>query len=276
MEPLSTSEGFFAAIGLSKLVNYWHVMVLTTVACQLIASFSRLASPILFPKTYGNLKGVKRLSWDMHVVSLVNCIVVSVLATPMHWNHSLPQDKLFGYNDQVGLLHSIASGYFLWDAFHHIKYVKDFGIGFAFHGVASLFLGVYSFVNTLTSFCIFRPFIMYYGCSFLMFELSTPFLNFHWFMDKLGYTGSMAQIVNGVILVIVFFFARLVWGFWTMYDLIVTVIPRLDQIPWYVTLFFGMAFTCLNLLNIYWFRKMILSVRARFLLNDKFNKNKRE
>ena len=57
-----------------------------------------------------------------------------------------------------------------------------------------------------------RPFANYYGLAFVLYELSTPFLNFHWFFDKLGMTGSLAQLVNGVILIISFGGCRLVWG----------------------------------------------------------------
>lgn len=28
------------------------------------------------------------------------------------------------------------------------------------------------------------PFINYYGATFILFEVSTPFLNVHWFVDK--------------------------------------------------------------------------------------------
>lgn len=52
----------------------------------------------------------------------------------------------------------------------------------------------------------------FYGCTFILYELSSPFLNFHWFFDKLGMTGSRAQLVNGIVLLFTFFSCRLVWG----------------------------------------------------------------
>ena len=53
---------------------------------------------------------------------------------------------------------------------------------------------------------------MYYGPVFILFELSSPFLNFHWFFDKLQMTGSNAQLYNGIVLTTTFFGSRLVWG----------------------------------------------------------------
>lgn len=57
-----------------------------------------------------------------------------------------------------------------------------------------------------------RPFLNYYGCTFILYELSSPFLNFHWFFDKLDMTGSKPQLYNGIALLITFFSCRLVWG----------------------------------------------------------------
>jgi len=36
----------------------------------------------------------------------------------------------------------------------------------------------------------------------------------HWFFDKLGMTGSRAQLYNGLVLIGTFFSCRLVWGTW--------------------------------------------------------------
>ncbi|RAL61747.1 hypothetical protein DID88_002813 [Monilinia fructigena] len=58
----------------------------------------------------------------------------------------------------------------------------------------------------------FRPFVNFYGCTFILYELSSPFLNFHWFFDKLDMTGSKPQLYNGIALLFTFFCCRLVWG----------------------------------------------------------------
>lgn len=57
-----------------------------------------------------------------------------------------------------------------------------------------------------------RPFANYYGPTFILYELSSPFLNIHWFCDKLNLTGSKLQWYNGMILLGTFFCCRLVWG----------------------------------------------------------------
>ncbi len=57
-----------------------------------------------------------------------------------------------------------------------------------------------------------RPFVNFYGCTFILYELSSPFLNFHWFFDKLDMTGSKPQLYNGLMLLFTFFGCRLCWG----------------------------------------------------------------
>jgi len=49
---------------------------------------------------------------------------------------------------------------------------------------------------------------------FILWELSSPFLNIHWFCDKVGLTGSQLQLYNGLTLIATFFSCRLVWGTW--------------------------------------------------------------
>ena len=53
----------------------------------------------------------------------------------------------------------------------------------------------------------------------MLYELSTPFLNIHWFFDKLGMTGTKAQLYNGLTLLVVFFSCRLVWGAYSSFNI---------------------------------------------------------
>ncbi|KAJ3105285.1 kinesin motor protein cin8 [Phlyctochytrium bullatum] len=127
------------------------------------------------------------------------------------------------------------------------------------------------------SFLKTRPFLQYYGAVFLMFELSTPFLNIHYFCDKFGYTGTTLQLVNGIILLIMFFGARLCFGFYWSYQFYgngvfpdmadpgaVSMFANMDRVPRHLFLIYGIANVLLNSLNVFWFYKMILSVAKRF------------
>ena len=141
-----------------------------------------------------------------------------------------------------------------------------------------------------------RPFANYYGLNFMLYELSTPFLNFHWFFDKLNMTGSRAQLYNGIVLITVFGFSRLVWGvyqsIWIYHDIwkalqwpevnpgttssqpshmdLQSLLgkqpqPSTKTLPmWLVYTYLG-SNTILTFLNFYWFYKMIQAVMKRFV-----------
>ena len=129
----------------------------------------------------------------------------------------------------------------------------------------------------------------------MLYELSTPFLNFHWFFDKLHMTGSRAQLYNGIALITVFGFSRLVWGvyqsLWIYHDIwkalqssgpissAQTLLPSdidvhsllvkersgTQSLPmWLVYTYLG-SNTMLTFLNFYWFYKMVQAVMKRFI-----------
>jgi hypothetical protein len=143
-----------------------------------------------------------------------------------------------------------------------------------------------------------RPFANYYGLNFVLYAISTPFLNLHWFFDKFNMTGSRAQLYNGTALLTTFFCSRVLWGnyqsiriyldMWTaqqksgaeisLANSTITFItenhPDLRYVAgettatiilttWLACIYLG-SNTVLNILNIYWFGKMVQAVRKRF------------
>ncbi|KAJ3025640.1 UNVERIFIED_CONTAM: hypothetical protein HDU68_006924 [Siphonaria sp. JEL0065] len=104
----------------------------------------------------------------MRVTSFVNAVTVCTMAVPMFYDPILYNDKLFGYTQYAGDVIAIILGYFIWDTYVSIQ-SGDFW--FIVHGISAFvvfFLG-------------YKPFLFYYGAVFVMYELSTPFLNIHWF-----------------------------------------------------------------------------------------------
>ena len=130
----------------------------------------------------------------------------------------------------------------------------------------------------------------------------------HWFMDKLNMTGSIYQLINGIILISTFFFCRLVWGsvnsvlvfkdIWIAMqnggvvgldqnlglkyglDQPTAAVTPQDQpffgsedimryagartLPAWLALSYLASNIVLNVLNWYWFAKMIEALRKRF------------
>ena len=133
--------------------------------------------------------------------------------------------------------------------------------------------------------------------SFILYELSTPFLNVHWFCDKLGLTGSRLQLYNGIALLFTFFACRVVWGSYQsfmiysdIYKALTTPASQLTslleddmcgrnssgmayggavsceitELPMWLVMVYLVGNTALSFLNIYWFSQMVKAVRKRF------------
>ena len=142
-----------------------------------------------------------------------------------------------------------------------------------------------------------RPFANYYGLNFILYEISTPFLNIHWFFDKLNMTGSRVQLYNGFVLLATFFSGRVLWGNYQSINIYLDVwtalhtptfhsqslssnslfayrestsgldtadsFDRLTLPTWLAFAYLG-SNTVLNFLNVFWFAKMIQALMKRF------------
>ncbi|KAJ5818414.1 hypothetical protein N7474_004005 [Penicillium riverlandense] len=192
------------------LTEHIHEVLLAFAFYQFIHSvLSPWLSPKLFPNHYPKFNARTKLNWDVHVVSLVQSVLVNAVALWVMFADEERKsmstgERVFGYTGTCGLVQALAVGYFLYDLIVSIVYLRIFGIGLLFHAVSALW--VFSLG--------FRPFLNFYAPVFILYELSSPFLNIHWFLDKVNMTGSRAQWYNGMLLLLVFFSCRLVWGTW--------------------------------------------------------------
>ena len=102
--------------------------------------------------------------------------------------------------------------------------------------------------------------------NFVLYELSTPFLNVHWMLDKLGKTGSDLQLHNGIALMTSFFGCRLVWGTYQTWLLTNDMLAayRAGPVPKVLFGTYLVANTALACLNVLWFSKMVKTMRKRF------------
>lgn len=55
------------------------------------------------------------------------------------------------------------------------------------------------------------------GAGFLLWELSTPFVHLRWLLHKSGRDKQRIYVVNGLLMAVVFFLCRPVWGTWLSY-----------------------------------------------------------
>jgi len=192
----------------------------------------------------------------MHVVSQVHCVVIVPLALWVIWTEKPGRegDAAFGWDEKAGVAHAIACGYFLWDTMDAVLNVTYADIGFVLHGIACFAIYLMSF----------KPFVAYYGTRCLLWETSTFLLNIHWFLDKTGRTGTRVQLVNGILLILTFFFVRIVYGGLISLHFFRTLLNIYDDVPLSYTLVYGTGNFLLMGLNFFWFYKMIAAIRKRF------------
>ncbi|XP_064371954.1 TLC domain-containing protein 4 isoform X2 [Dromaius novaehollandiae] len=121
--------------------------------------------------------------------------------------NSLSQKRKIEWNSRgdpsiVKLNIAITTGYLISDLLLIIYYWKAIGDKFfVIHHLAALY--AYSFVLS-------KGLLAYFGNFRLLAEFSTPFVNQRWFFEVLGYPkSSKANIINGVLMTIVFFVVRI-------------------------------------------------------------------
>ncbi|KAG5994950.1 hypothetical protein E4U52_000544 [Claviceps spartinae] len=267
-------------VGLPALSLHVHEILVAALFYSVIFyPVSPILSRILAPKYYSRLSRKRRLNWNAHVVSMIQSILINGLAiwvimtdkerAGMTW-----EERIWGYTGGTSMIQGLAAGYFVWDLVITSLNLTVFGLGTLAHALAALI--VFSFG--------FRPFVNYYGCIFILWELSTPFLNIHWFMDKLDMTGSQAQLYNGFLLLFTFFSCRLVYGTYQSVRVFSDIWAAIDNKPSVlslnsaamrfanerstVPLWLGAIYLASNLtlngLNFYWFIKMVKAVCKRF------------
>ncbi|KAI9825056.1 MAG: hypothetical protein M1832_001375 [Thelocarpon impressellum] len=285
------AEPLAAKLHLPTLPLHIHEILLGFLSYHIInTSLAPWLSSRLLPSVYPQFPRRTKLTWNVRVVSLVQSTFICSAALWVHWHDDERRQmdwraRIWGYTGAIGMLQGFAAGYFLWDLMVSSTDFETLGIGSLVHAISAL---VVSSIG-------FRPFSNYYGSNFILYELSSPFLNIHWFFDKLHMTGSRAQLYNGIALLVTFFGCRLVWGtyqtvliyrdMWAAMHTPGAVgvnstapFPGRSLDPgaevmrfagdqtmplWLACTYLG-SNTLLSCLNFYWFALMVRAVRKRF------------
>lgn len=235
-------------------VLHWHEIAASFLFYYGIQQLSPIISRKYF-KDYDKLGYKMSLNFDVHVVSMVQSVVSILSVVPM-WNHPSwknrnedPRSAILLYYPYGGFVGSITIGYFLWDLYICLRHVRMFGVGFLFHAIAAL-----------TVFCCsLTPVALPWIPGFLIFELSTPFVNINWFASKMppGTFPEKLTIINGLLLITVFFCIRILWGFYSAYQILKDFIAVWSEIHKAFPIIIMSLNLIINVLNVTWFYKML-------------------
>lgn len=280
------------AVGLANQFNLQtlprhadQILVAAAVYQSLFSVVSPAISRLLVPDVYGKFDERTRTGWNVRVVAFVQACFICVKALSVVFNdpsrrNTSAQRRLWEYSSQAGAVQAYAAGYFLWDIYVSIRYMHVSGPSALVHAICAFLVTMVGFVSSSISYglenfanCLQRPFGNYYGVNFVLYELSTPFLNIHWMLDKFGMTGSNLQLYNGLALMASFFGCRLVWGSYQTWLMTTDMLSawRAGPVPRILFPTYLFANTTLTCLNFYWFSKMVQALRKRFQPKDKQN-----
>lgn len=148
-----TVEPWADYLALPTLPLHIHEIVIIAAFYSLVGGvISPALSKWLFPTQYSSLSKTKRLSWDVHVVSLVQSVTINTVALwvlfvddelrNMDW-----QERIWGYDGASGMVQALAAGYFLWDLIMTASHVNIFGLGMLAHAISALLVYSFGFVS---------------------------------------------------------------------------------------------------------------------------------
>ncbi|ODV87934.1 hypothetical protein CANARDRAFT_5242 [[Candida] arabinofermentans NRRL YB-2248] len=234
--------------GLFKNIN---TILLGILVYHSIYTVSKI--PVYFSKTLQNvLKGDKsKIDFCMRITSFIQATVICALGLPLYNNDHLNKHRVFATTPYSEFYICLALSYFIWDALMSFYYLRLFGLGFLIHGI----------VSALVFFSAsYASMIHYYSPLFLLFEISTPFLNIRWFGLKFkDVIPEWFQLLNNIILILIFFFIRICWGWYQVFWLAVDLWEHKHDdrfVGWVATIILSCNFV-LDILNVFWFSKMM-------------------
>eukprot|EP00048_Salpingoeca_helianthica_P013257 m.197690 g.197690 ORF g.197690 m.197690 type:complete len:311 (-) comp15477_c16_seq13:2185-3117(-) len=216
----------------------FHMLQFVLVACF----FS------LFP-SFWRLSHEDRVNWLSYVVSTTHSALASAGAVYSIFILGCYNGSFCTTRCHMGELSvAFSIGYFFY----------DYALMFIFHSVlySHVYL-VHHFLGAIMgSLTYAAPACQYISCLFLLSESSTPFVNMRWFLDKAGLRSHPLYFINGILMTLFFFLARLAL---TTYFIVDSLFINTDEYralpkPWAVGL--ACCVVVLTTINTMWFLKM--------------------
>lgn len=255
-------------IGFKSSYDYLPLVCLSYVSFMVVYM---IVSPIisnLYSKTYSSLKIHHKIEWNNRFTSTTFSLVVSIISLyVLIFDHAIELSPLTYNSKLVKTNIAIVMGYTLSDMTIIVYNYIIIGDAFTLlHHSFSLF--AYSYALTYS--------VMPYFANFrLICELSTPLVNMRWFLYAAGHNkNSPYFFINGMAMTIMFFAVRIaiIPVYWYK------VYSVMDSQDWLQMKFlrYIMIITCLilDIINIFWFKKMFAGAKAILLTNQKSIKEK--
>lgn len=252
------------------LVEHWHEIAFFAVFYHVVMILAPLVNSRVFGKFYDELAITDKktkLNYDIRVVGIVQAILAVCFCIPMFLHPMFTENPIRGTYPFAGFVGSFTVGYFVWDLIYCCVFNFDlYGFEFLFHAFGALIV----FGTTFLPFC--QPFL----CAFLIYELSTPFVQLHWMFTRSpkGMWSDKLITINGLFLIVAFLFVRIIWGVYATIKSIFLCWPQREYYPIWVLPTVYVLNLGFQFLNFMWFSKMI-KIATRSITGGKKKESKK-
>ena len=152
-------QPLFDFLSLQSLSLHIHEILFVFGVYHIIFEYvAPFLSTSLLAKRYEQLSHASKLRWNMHCVSMVSSVGISILAlwtiaNDQERRHMNLEERIWGYTGAAGLVQALATGYFLFDFVVMVRYLDVFGLGMLAHASSCLLTYTLGFVR-----CKINPF----------------------------------------------------------------------------------------------------------------------
>mmetsp|Transcript_12023 Transcript_12023/g.19111 ORF Transcript_12023/g.19111 Transcript_12023/m.19111 type:complete len:259 (+) Transcript_12023:316-1092(+) len=204
------------------------------------------------PEQVGGVEGRKKFS--SRIVALVHSVFACVWCLYIMWvdheeHAKISADPMYGHSDSVSMLFAHSAGYFIWDIVSVLR-KEELDKGFIAHAICCSLCYVFGQY----------PYLQYFGIRFLLFEMSTPFLNIMMLLRQLGHIESRYHTWSKNMFGYTFLSVRIFFGFPTSYSFLSEAFPLLWSNTHHSTLvvvYYIFANLALNFLNVFWLMSIL-------------------
>jgi len=222
------------------------------------AAYSGSGSSSIYQKLPSSEKGY----WAASIVSTVHAVLLSILCYSSAQSSGVWEKwDFFLTTPETYLCCAVFCGYLIADlvlALYYNSQWPGWQLNLVHHVVV-----IVSLMQMMTG----------YGHCFAlaagMTELTTPFVNNRWFMDKFGMKSSPLFVANGMIMLVSWFFVRVCYFTYVGYRLI-GMREQLFTINWFGLFFFILNYLAAFCLQLIWFQKILMgALKVTGLLKSK-------
>uniref|UniRef100_A0A6U4XZR0 TLC domain-containing protein n=2 Tax=Hemiselmis andersenii TaxID=464988 RepID=A0A6U4XZR0_HEMAN len=183
-------------------------------------------------------------------------VVVPLSVYTLATDEELAASRQLGSTPLSRIIINMATGYFLFDSLSVLLHMGSHGGQYLLHGVLCLIT-----YGLAALFDVYH----YWGPTFLLFEITTLFINARWWFAQLDNKEGTAYTINGISLILTWLSVRVIFGLsqsWVFWQDAFS--PASAKVPAAIFAWYAFSNISLNLLNIFWFFKIMKSALGFF------------